>query len=37
MLATFSVIDAAGYNLQIEQPELFHSLVRNWLLRTEKY
>ncbi|MDY3918749.1 MAG: alpha/beta hydrolase [Candidatus Limivivens sp.] len=30
--ASFSVIDAAGHNLQIEQPELFETLVKNWLL-----
>ena len=31
--ATFSVIDIAGHNLQIEQPELFNSLVENFLIR----
>lgn len=35
--ATFSVLDVAGHNLQIEQPELFNSLVYNWILRIEKY
>lgn len=35
--ATFSVIDMAGHNLQIEQPKLFNSLVDNWLLRIENY
>lgn len=35
--ATFAVLDAAGHNLQIEQPELFNSLVREWVLRTEIY
>lgn len=35
--ATFSVIDVAGHNLQIEQSELFNSLVCNWILRVEKY
>lgn len=35
--ATFSVIDTAGHNLQIEQPELFHELVCNWLVRVEKF
>ncbi|WP_286167138.1 alpha/beta hydrolase [Clostridium sp. D33t1_170424_F3] len=34
--ATFAVLDMAGHNLQIEQPELFHSLVENWLVRTEE-
>lgn len=33
--ATFSVIDCAGHNLQIEQEELFNSLVQQWLLRIE--
>ena len=31
--ATFSIIDIAGHNLQIEQPELFNSLVENFLIR----
>lgn len=31
--ATFSVIDMAGHNLQIEQPELFNSLIENFLIR----
>ncbi len=35
--ATFSVIDVAGHNLQIEQPEVFEELVHNWLIRVEKY
>ena len=30
--ATFSVVDVAGHNLQLEQPELFNALVQNWLL-----
>lgn len=34
---TFSVLDAAGHNLQIEQPELFNELVYNWLVRIEKF
>ena len=33
--ATFSVIDIAGHNLQIEQPELFNSLVENFLIRAK--
>lgn len=33
--ATFAVLDLAGHNLQIEQPELFHCLVREWIARTE--
>lgn len=32
--ATFSVLDMAGHNLQIEQVDLFDSLVKNWLSRT---
>lgn len=31
--ATFSVLDKAGHNLQIEQEELFSSLVNEWLER----
>lgn len=31
--ATYAVIDAAGHNLQIEQPEVFEALVRAWLVR----
>lgn len=31
--ATFSVLDMAGHNLQIEQEELFNSLVTEWLAR----
>lgn len=31
--ATFAAIDAAGHNLQIEQPEVFEALVRAWLAR----
>lgn len=34
--ATFSILDAAGHNLQIEQAGLFQELVENWLLRTEE-
>ncbi|MDG3044481.1 alpha/beta hydrolase [Bacillus altitudinis] len=33
--ATFAVLDMAGHNLQIEQPDVFHSLVHNWLNRLE--
>lgn len=29
------VLDAAGHNLQIEQPEVFAALVREWLARIE--
>ena len=30
--ATYCAVERAGHNLQIEQPEIFGSLVRNWLL-----
>ncbi len=33
--ATFSVLDMAGHNLQIEQDQLFGQLMENWLLRVE--
>lgn len=35
--AAFSLVDAAGHNLQIEQPELFNELVSNWLVRIEEF
>ncbi|MCB2294513.1 alpha/beta hydrolase [Clostridium algoriphilum] len=31
--ATFAVLDKAGHNLQIEQVELFNSLVTEWIVR----
>ncbi|HDK7173491.1 TPA: alpha/beta hydrolase [Clostridium botulinum] len=31
--ATFAVVDRAGHNLQIEQEELFNSLVNDWIVR----
>lgn len=31
--ATFAVLDRAGHNLQIEQEELFNSLINEWLIR----
>ncbi|NFA60469.1 alpha/beta hydrolase [Clostridium sporogenes] len=31
--ATFAVLDRAGHNLQIEQEELFNSLVNDWIVR----
>ncbi|MBN2500983.1 MAG: alpha/beta hydrolase [Anaerolineales bacterium] len=34
--ATFVVLDIAGHNAQIEQPELFDVLTHNWLDRVEK-
>ena len=33
--ATFAVLDMAGHNLQIEQPDIFNNLVHNWLERIE--
>ncbi|MED4040114.1 MULTISPECIES: alpha/beta fold hydrolase [Niallia] len=33
--ATFSVLDMAGHNLQIEQTEIFNTLVHNWLNKLE--
>lgn len=35
--ATFGVLDVAGHNMQIEQPELFESLTKNWLDRVETF
>lgn len=32
--ATLAVLDMAGHNLQIEQPDLFESLVWEWIRRT---
>lgn len=32
--ATLAVLDMAGHNLQIEQPDLFESLVLEWIRRT---
>lgn len=34
---TFAVLDIAGHNLQIEQPQLFSSLVNEWLDRVEDF
>lgn len=34
--ATFAVLDGAGHNLQIEQQDLFNSLVKEWLVRVEE-
>lgn len=31
--ATFTILDGAGHNLQIEQEELFNSLIHEWLVR----
>nr|WP_016994509.1 alpha/beta hydrolase [Lysinibacillus boronitolerans] len=33
--ATFAILDSAGHNLQIEQPELFTELMNEWLNRVE--
>jgi len=34
--ATFVVLDRAGHNLQIEQVEVFNSLVNEWLVRVNE-
>jgi pimeloyl-ACP methyl ester carboxylesterase len=34
--ATFAVLDKAGHNLQIEQAEVFNSLVHEWITRVEE-
>ncbi|WP_285767396.1 alpha/beta hydrolase [Peribacillus sp. SI8-4] len=34
---TFAVLDTAGHNLQIEQPQLFHTLINEWLDRVEAF
>lgn len=34
--ATFAVLDRAGHNLQIEQGELFNSLVKEWITSVEE-
>ncbi len=34
--ATFCVLDKAGHNLQIEQENLFNTLVNEWLVRVEE-
>ena len=34
--ATFSVLDSAGHNLQIEQEEVFNSLINEWIERVNK-
>ena len=34
--STFAVLDRAGHNLQIEQPELHAALVREWLSRVRE-
>ncbi|SFC99140.1 alpha/beta fold hydrolase [Clostridium uliginosum] len=34
--ASFAVLDRAGHNLQIEQEELFNSLVNEWLIRVDE-
>ena len=34
--AGFAVIDTAGHGLQIDQPDLFAALVRDWLRRVEE-
>ena len=34
--ATFAVLDSAGHNLQIEQPQVFNALVSEWLDRLQR-
>lgn len=34
--ATFAILDRAGHNLQLEQAELFETLVKEWLFRVEE-
>jgi len=34
--ATFTILDRAGHNLQIEQEELFNSLINEWLVRVNE-
>jgi pimeloyl-ACP methyl ester carboxylesterase len=34
--ATFAVLDRAGHNLQIEQPQLFNALIGEWLDRVRE-
>lgn len=34
--ATFAVLDRAGHNLQIEQEELFNSLINEWISRVKE-
>ena len=34
--ATFAVLDRAGHSLQIEQEELFNSLINEWLVRVNE-
>jgi pimeloyl-ACP methyl ester carboxylesterase len=34
--ATFAILDRAGHNLQLEQVELFETLVKEWLFRVEE-
>jgi pimeloyl-ACP methyl ester carboxylesterase len=34
---TFAVLDRAGHNLQIEQSQLFNSLINDWLDRVEEF
>jgi pimeloyl-ACP methyl ester carboxylesterase len=33
---TFGILDKAGHNLQIEQPQLFNTLINEWLDRVEE-
>jgi len=35
--ATFAILDSAGHNLQIEQEDVFNSLINEWLVRVNAY
>ncbi len=35
--ASFAVLDRAGHNLQVEQPDVFNALVHEWLDRVEEW
>ncbi len=34
---TFAVLDRAGHGLEVEQEEMFNTMVNEWLDRTEEY
>lgn len=34
---TFAILDRAGHNLQIEQPQLFNALIEEWLHRVREF
>ncbi|MFA6942060.1 MAG: alpha/beta hydrolase [Clostridiaceae bacterium] len=35
--ASFAILDRAGHNLQLEQPDLFNALVKEWLVRVQRF